>query len=96
MQTDFFIDQLKVVKNEIKKKKKSEIEKKKSYFPYLNMNYSQNNSLKDDSIYVTSIKRVDAKDMDPESKEKILRSILNTINVNKNAKGIQKLRNLLK
>ena len=93
---NFFIDQLKVVKNEIKKKKKSEIEKKKSYFPYLNMNYSQNNSLKDDSIYVTSIKRVDAKDMDPESKEKILRSILNTINVNKNAKGIQKLRNLLK
>jgi hypothetical protein len=60
------------------------------------MNYSQNNSLKDDSIYVTSIKRVDAKDMDPESKEKILRSILNTINVNKNEKGIQKLRNLLK
>ena len=93
---NFFIDQLKVVKNEIKKKKKNEIEKKKSYFPYLNMNYSQNNSLKDDSIYVTSIKRVDAKDMDPESKEKILRSILNTINVNKNAKGIQKLRNLLK
>ena len=85
---NFFIDQLKEVKNEI--------EKKKSYFPYLNMNYSQNNSLKDDSIYVTSIKRVDAKDMDPESKEKILRSILNTINVNKNAKGIQKLRNLLK
>ena len=93
---NFFIDQLKVVKNEIKKKKKNEIEKKKSYFPYLNMNYSQNNSLKDDSIYVTSIKRVDAKDMDPESKEKILRSILNTINVNKNEKGIQKLRNLLK
>ena len=80
----------------LKKKKRNEIEKKKSYFPYLNMNYSQNNSLKDDSIYVTSIKRVDAKDMDPESKEKILRSILNTINVNKNAKGIQKLRNLLK
>ena len=93
---NFFIDQLKEVKNEIKRKKKNEIDKKKSYFPYLNMNYSQNNSLKDDSIYVTSIKRVDAKDMDPESKEKILRSILNTINVNKNAKGIQKLRNLLK
>ena len=93
---NFFIDQLKEVKNEIKKKKRNEIEKKKSYFPYLNMNYSQNNSLKDDSIYVTSIKRVDAKDMDPESKEKILRSILNTINVNKNEKGIQKLRNLLK
>ena len=93
---NFFIDQLKEVKSEIKRKKKNEIDKKKSYFPYLNMNYSQNNSLKDDSIYVTSIKRVDAKDMDPESKEKILRSILNTINVNKNAKGIQKLRNLLK
>ena len=93
----FFIDQLKEVKNEIKKKKKNEIEKKKSYFPYINMSYNnQNNTPKDDSIYVTSIKRVDAKDMDPESKEKIIRSILNTINVNKNAKGIQKLRGLLK
>ena len=100
----FFIDQLKECRKEIIKKRKREFDKKNCYLPYLNKNGStdskiNNNSstmTQDDSIYVTSVRKVDIKDMDPESKEKLLRSLLIKLNENGIAKGFKKLRNEIK
>ena len=99
----FFIDQLKEVRKEIIKKRKREFDKKNCYLPYLNKNGStesrNNNSssiTQDDSIYVTSVRKVDIKDMDPESKEKLLRSLLIKLNEGGIAKGFKKLRNEIK
>lgn len=100
----FFIDQLKEVRKEIIKKRKRENDKKNCYLPYLNKNgsiNSRNNNdsstlTQDDSVYVTSVRKVDIKDMDPESKEKLLRSLLIKINEGGIAKGFKKLRNEIK
>lgn len=100
----FFIDQLKECRKEIIKKRKREFDKKNCYLPYLNKNGStesriNNNSStfsQDDSIYVTSVRKVDIKDMDPESKEKLLRSLLIKLNEGGIAKGFKKLRNEIK
>ena len=99
----FFIDQLKECRKEIIKKRKREFDKKNCYLPYLNKNGStesrNNNSstmTQDDSIYVTSVRKVDIKDMDPESKEKLLRSLLIKLNEGGIAKGFKKLRNEIK
>ena len=100
----FFIDQLKECRKEIIKKRKKEFDKKNCYLPYLNKNGStdsnrNNNSstlTQDDSIYVTSVRKVDIKDMDPESKEKLLRSLLIKLNEGGIAKGFKKLRNEIK
>jgi chromosome segregation ATPase len=108
----FFIDQLKECRKEIIKKRKREFDKKNCYLPYLNKNGSidsrntnnpnitnVNNSstmTQDDSIYVTSVRKVDIKDMDPESKEKLLRSLLIKLNEGGIAKGFKKLRNEIK
>ena len=100
----FFIDQLKEVRKEIIKKRKEENDKKNCYLPYLNKNgsiNSRNNNesstiTQDDSVYVTSFRKVDIKDMEPESKERLLRSILIKLNENGIAKGFKKLRNEIK
>ena len=100
----FFIDQLKEVRKEIIKKRKEENDKKNCYLPYLNKNgsiNSRNNNesstiTQDDSVYVTSVRKVDIKDMEPESKERLLRSILIKLNENGIAKGFKKLRNEIK
>ena len=101
----FFIEQLKECRKEIIKKRKKEFDKKNCYLPYLNKNGSKtdsknnNNSstmTQDDSIYVTSVRKVDIKDMDPESKEKLLRSLFIKLNENGIAKGFKKLRNEIK
>ena len=100
----FFIDQLKEVRKEIIKKRKRENDKKNCYLPYLSKNgsiNSRNNNdsstlTQDDSVYVTSVRKVDIKDMDPESKEKLLRSLLIKINEGGIAKGFKKLRNEIK
>lgn len=98
----FFIDSLKEVKKEILAQRKRENDRKNNaIFPYLNVSSSYNSSgntnttKKDDSIYVTSLKKVDIKDMDPESKEKILRALLNKINEGKQSKNFLKLKQLL-
>ena len=98
----FFIDQLKECRKEIIKKRKMENDKKNCYLPYLNKSNTfnsrndTNNVTKDDSIYITSVKKVDIKDMDPESKEKLLRSLLVKLNEGGIAKGFKKLRNTIK
>ena len=98
----FFIDQLKECRKEIIKKRKMENDKKNCYLPYLNKSNTFNskndtsNITKDDSIYITSVKKVDIKDMDPESKEKLLRSILVKLNDGGTAKEFKKLRNTIK
>ena len=99
----FFIDQLKEVRKEIIKKRKKEYDKKNCYLPFLNKSGStsrnNNNSstiTQDESIYVTSVRKVDIKDMDPESKEKLLRSLLIKLNEGGIAKGFKKLRNEIK
>ena len=101
----FFIDQLKECRKEIIKKRKREFDKKNCYLPYLkngsmdSRNNNNNNSstiTQDDSIYVTSVRKVDIKDMDPESKEKLLRSLLIKLNEGGIAKGFKKLRNEIK
>ena len=77
----FFIEQLQECKIEMAKKKKLEEERKKNIFPFLNMSISSqfnNNSgsTEDDSFFLTSAKKVEIKDIDPEYKEKLLRNLL--------------------
>ena len=72
----FFIDMLKDVKKEIALQRKREYEKNNSrpLLPYINVSqsyaggssYSQSSTEvgKDDSIYITSLKKVDIKDID--------------------------------
>jgi hypothetical protein len=59
-------------------------------------NNNSSTMTQDDSIYVTSVRKVDIKDMDPESKEKLLRSLFIKLNENGIAKGFKKLRNEIK
>ena len=83
----FFLEQLKECKIEIAKKKKLEEERKKNIFPFLNMSvsshYSNNinnsGSTEDDSFFLTSAKKVEIKDIEPEYKEKLLRNLLNKL-----------------
>lgn len=103
----FFIDMLKDVKKEIALQRKREYEKNNSrpLLPYINVSqsyaggssYSQSSTEvgKDDSIYITSLKKVDIKDIDAESKEKIIRALLNKINDSKNGKNILRLKQAL-
>ena len=81
----FFIEQLQECKIEIAKKKKMEEERKKNIFPFLNMSVSSqyNNfsgSTEDESFFLTTAKKVEIKDIDPEYKEKLLRNLLNKLN----------------
>ena len=89
----FFIEQLQECKIEIAKKKKIEEERKKNIFPFLNMSVSSqfnNNSgsTDDDSFFITTAKKVEIKDIEPEYKEKLLRSLLNRLNEQTNKKSI--------
>ena len=90
----FFIEQLQECKIEIAKKKKMEEERKKNIFPFLNMSVSSqfnNNSgstMDDDSFFITTAKKVEIKDIEPEYKEKLLRSLLNRLNEQNNKKGL--------
>ena len=100
----FFIDQLKQVRKEIIKKRKKENDKKNCYLPYLNRSANlesknlNNNSTtsQEDDVYITSMKKVDIKDMDPELKEKLLRNLLIKFNEGGIDKGFKKLRNEIK
>ena len=100
----FFIDQLKQCRKEIIKKRKKENDKKNCYLPYLNKstnlesktNNNNNSNITQDDVYVTSMKKVDIKDMDPELKEKLLRNLLIKFNEGGIAKGFKKLRNEIK
>ena len=100
----FFIDQLKQVRKEIIKKRKKENDKKNCYLPYLNRsanleskNLNNNSSMsQEDDVYITSMKKVDIKDMDPELKEKLLRNLLIKFNEGGIDKGFKKLRNEIK
>jgi hypothetical protein len=81
----FFIEQLQECKIEIAKKKRLEEERKKNVFPFLNMSVSSqfNNfsgSTDDDSLFLTTAKKVEIKDIEPEYKEKLLRNLLNKLN----------------
>ena len=89
----FFIEQLQECKIEIAKKKKMEEDRRKNVFPFLNMSVSSqfnNNSgsTDDDSFFITSAKKVEIKDIEPEYKEKLLRNLLNKLNEKNNKKGI--------
>ena len=83
----FFLDQLKECKIEIAKKKKMEEERKKNIFPFLNMsvsshfsnNFNNSGSTEGDSFFLTSAKRLEIKDIDPEYKEQLLRNLLNKL-----------------
>ena len=83
----FFLDQLKECKIEIAKKKKMEEERKKNIFPFLNMsvsshfsnNFNNSGSTEGDSFFLTSAKRLEIKDIDPENKEQLLRNLLNKL-----------------
>ena len=87
----FFIEQLKECKIEIAKKRKMEEERKKNVFPFLNMSFNSqllnySGSTDDDSFFLTNAKKVEIKDIDPEYKEKLLRSLLNKLNEQKKKK----------
>lgn len=89
----FFIEQLKECKIEIAKKKKMKEERKKNVFPFLNMSlnsqlYNNSGSTDDDSLFLTEAKKVEIKDIDPEYKEKLLRSLLNKLNEQNKSKTI--------
>ena len=83
----FFLEQLSQCKIEIAKKRKMEEERRKNIFPFLNMsvssqysnNFSNSGSTDDDSFFLTSAKKVEIKDIDPEYKEKLLRNLLNKL-----------------
>ena len=100
----FFIDQLKQCRKEIIKKRKQENDKKNCYLPYLNKsanleskNLNNNSTMsQEDDVYITSMKKVDIKDMDPELKEKLLRNLLIKFNEGGIDKGFKKLRNEIK
>ena len=93
----FFLEQLRECKIEIAKKKKMEEERKKNIFPFLNMSvsshYSNNinnsGSTEDDSFFITTAKKMEIKDIDPEYKEKLLRNLLNKLYEEDNANGFQ-------
>ena len=81
----FFIEQLRECKMEIAKRKIMEEERKKNVFPFLNMSIStqlNNNSgsTDDESFFITTAKKVEIKDIEPEYKEKLLRNLLNRLN----------------
>ena len=88
----FFLEQLSQCKIEIAKKRKMEEERRKNIFPFLNMsvssqysnNFSYSGSTDDDSFFLTSAKKVEIKDIDPEYKEKLLRNLLNRLYENDN------------
>ena len=80
----FFLEKLKEVKKEIVEKKKKDIERKKSYFPYLNVN---NKVDLGDSLYLTNIKNINVNDIDHQSKDRIIRSLFNKINDEKKSIG---------
>ena len=83
----FFLEQLRECKIEIAKKKKLEEERKKNIFPFLNMsvsshfsnNFNNSGSTEDDSFFITSARKVEIKDIEPEYKEKLLRNLLNRL-----------------
>ena len=79
-----FLEKLKEVKKEIVEKKKKDIERKKSYFPYLNVN---NKVDLGDSLYLTNIKNINVNDIDHQSKDRIIRSLFNKINDEKKSIG---------
>ena len=91
-------------RKEIIKKRKKENDKKNCYLPYLNRsanleskNLNNNSSMsQEDDVYITSMKKVDIKDMDPELKEKLLRNLLIKFNEGGIDKGFKKLRNEIK
>ena len=91
----FFLDQLKECKIEIAKKKKMEEERKKNIFPFLNMsvsshfsnNLNNSGSTEGDSFFLTSAKRLEIKDIDPEYKEQLLRNLLNKLYEGENNKS---------
>ena len=91
----FFLDQLKECKIEIAKKKKMEEERKKNIFPFLNMsvsshfsnNFNNSGSTEGDSFFLTSAKRLEIKDIDPEYKEQLLRNLLNKLYEGENNKS---------
>ena len=85
----FFIEQLRECKMEIAKRKIMEEERKKNVFPFLNMSIStqlNNNSgsTDDESFFITTAKKVEIKDIEPEYKEKLLRNLLNRLNEQNN------------
>ena len=85
----FFIEQLRECKIEIAKRKIMEEERKKNVFPFLNMSIStqlNNNSgsTDDESFFLTTAKKVEIKDIEPEYKEKLLRNLLNRLNEQNN------------
>ena len=80
----FFLEKLKEVKKEIVEKKKKDIERKKSYFPYLNVN---NKVDLGDSLYLTNIKNINVNDIDHQNKDRIIRSLFNKINDEKKSIG---------
>ena len=85
----FFIEQLRECKIEIAKRKIMEEERKKNVFPFLNMSIStqlNNNSgsTDDESFFITTAKKVEIKDIEPEYKEKLLRNLLNRLNEQNN------------
>jgi hypothetical protein len=83
----FFLEQLRECKIEIAKKKKIEEERKKNVFPFLNMsvsshfsnNINNSGSTEDESFFITTAKKVEIKDIEPEYKEKLLRNLLNKL-----------------
>ena len=83
----FFLEQLRECKIEIAKKKKMEEERKKNIFPFLNMsvnshfsnNINNSGSTEDDSFFITSAKKVEIKDIEPEYKEQLIRNLLNKL-----------------
>ena len=93
----FFLEQLRECKIEIAKKKKMEEERKKNIFPFLNLsvsshfsnNINNSGSTEDDSFFITSAKKVEIKDIEPEYKEKLLRNLLNKLYEMDNKNGFQ-------
>jgi hypothetical protein len=90
----FFIEQLRECKMEIAKRKIMEEERKKNVFPFLNMSIStqlNNNSgsTDDESFFITTAKKVEIKDIEPEYKEKLLRNLLNRLNEQNNNKSFR-------
>ncbi len=50
--------------------------------------YNNSGSTDDDSLFLTEAKKVEIKDIDPEYKEKLLRSLLNKLNEQNKSKTI--------
>lgn len=87
----FFIDAFKETKKEIIEKKKRDKEKKLGkYSSFLNRKSSA-----DDGLYLTSARPVEIRDLDPENKEKILRSMFNKLHGSKMIRNFSNLRKLL-